>query len=195
MKRAKRAVGAVALALVGVAIVAGCGQSVATCATVCALPDAPGACLGTCNADQMASDSAGRTADFQAYLTCLGNAGTYMAAVGDCESDARVVGIDARAMLLGSGTVDGGDGDASGNAGSCAAATCESVCANDTSVATCVSACSGAEATCAGASQEFATVLTCLCEAGGWIQGTSTNTPCAAAILALDQNCPAFPAH
>ncbi len=75
---------------VAIAIATGCGQDVQTCATACALgappgtagcPDgacapAGGSCASTCGSDQATATAAGRGGDFQALLTCIGNAQT-----------------------------------------------------------------------------------------------------------------------
>jgi hypothetical protein len=53
---------------------AGCGQSVATCASVCAGQSS--LCGTECAAEEAACSTAGYAADFQAYLTCVGNVGT-----------------------------------------------------------------------------------------------------------------------
>jgi hypothetical protein len=56
----------------------GCGESVATCSSVC--PPSTGYiddCLSGCAAEQNACALRGRAADFQAYLTCVGNAGGF----------------------------------------------------------------------------------------------------------------------
>jgi len=82
--------------LVVVTFLAGCGQDVATCASDCELLDGSlettvqagkptrpptsgggGGCASTCAADQAAATASGRAADFQAALTCVGNAGTF----------------------------------------------------------------------------------------------------------------------
>jgi hypothetical protein len=74
-----------------------CGQSAATCESVCALPGAPVSvssqimnpggdgnvetttvsCVAACKTNQTTCSSGGFVAEFQAYLTCVENAGAY----------------------------------------------------------------------------------------------------------------------
>ena len=71
-----------ALLLLGIQTAAvGCGQSVATCSTAC--PPSSGfedPCLPACTAAESACASTGYAANFQAYLTCVANAGGYLGA-------------------------------------------------------------------------------------------------------------------
>lgn len=75
----------------------GCGSGVATCESICALPGAPATvatqvlnpggdddvettsvtCAVACATQETACASAGYGANFQAYLTCVGNVGSY----------------------------------------------------------------------------------------------------------------------
>jgi hypothetical protein len=75
----------------------GCGSGVATCESICALPGAPASvatkplnpggdnnvettsvsCAAACATQETACASAGYGPDFQAYLTCVGNVGSY----------------------------------------------------------------------------------------------------------------------
>jgi hypothetical protein len=68
-----------------------CGQDVATCATVCGLPGAATTCATACAAQQEKCSSSTDAPNFQAYLTCLGNAGTYSATEGVCAELAAAV--------------------------------------------------------------------------------------------------------
>jgi hypothetical protein len=82
------------LPIVAMLAVAGCGQSVATCASDCALIGGPGAqqnvmsnsvgrnqqyvsCPSTCESDQATATANGRGTDFQALLTCISNSGSF----------------------------------------------------------------------------------------------------------------------
>ena len=55
------------------AVLSGCGQDVPSCNTVCA--GASAECATTCMDMETRCDSANDSSDFQALLTCVGNAG------------------------------------------------------------------------------------------------------------------------
>jgi hypothetical protein len=89
---------------------AGCGADVATCGSVCALPNAPAPnCVSDCDAKLGGIAAEGYGGDFQAYLTCLSNAGDYAAGTGACEEQATTVAEDYARVASG-----GGDGPDSG---------------------------------------------------------------------------------
>jgi hypothetical protein len=160
----------------------GCGSDVATCASVCQLPGAPtdGSCTSNCDGTQTATATVGASGDFQAYLTCLENAGTYSAIDGVCAPIAQTVAAEAASAIGGSG-------------GSCGSATCATVCAmggGDT--ASCTETCTAAQTECSAAQAQFQTLLGCLCKAGGWFTGTTSNTACAEDLIQLDEDCAAF---
>jgi hypothetical protein len=189
-----------ALALVAMMGANACGSDVASCATVCTFSDAPGGCATTCAANQTASAAIGAGADFQAYLTCLNNAGSFAAAEEVCNASAETVATETHTAILqpgdgvggGGSGVDGGGGEVANMGGaSCASATCASVCAADNELS-CAQGCESAQASCTGESAEFQSLLTCLCESGGVPEGATTDTQCAQQILALGQNCDAF---
>jgi hypothetical protein len=81
MTSRSRLSGSLLLALLAVGMTNGCGQDVATCASVC--PAAPtgfyGAdiCLSGCTQTEQACASSGSKAAFQLYLTCVSNAGGF----------------------------------------------------------------------------------------------------------------------
>jgi hypothetical protein len=81
------------LAALGTLSIAGCGQDVATCASVAALPGAGSINFteGSCTQLQTACASPAQAADFQDYLTCLGNEGTLSATDGECVAITRLV--------------------------------------------------------------------------------------------------------
>lgn len=96
--------------------VAGCGQDVATCDTICGFSDAPqptSTCVNQCTTTQQACANATPSAagDFQAYLTCIANSGSYQVVGGTCEPQVATV-----AKLCGSvmSTPDGGTTSDSG---------------------------------------------------------------------------------
>ena len=95
-----RSVLALLIGLVGVfgAAATACGQDVASCTTVDSLPDSPGNCSNL-------QSACGTTyaADFQAYLTCYGNAGTF--STGECVDISKT--IDTECGTVGPGTGSG----------------------------------------------------------------------------------------
>jgi len=100
-----------ALIVTAATAVAGCFQDVATCDTLCALPDAPGAsCADSCNATQAACTETNALGDFQALLTCVGNTGTYASTTGDCAKEQATVDANCGLVERGTGS-DGGGGD------------------------------------------------------------------------------------
>ncbi len=188
------------VALAGTAMVGenGCGASVPSCATVCEFADAPAGCVTTCDQNQSAATAVGASADFQAYLTCVNNAGSFTQAAKLCASSAETVATETQTAVLQPGDGDGaGSGDdggtmsvgVEGDAGSCANASCDTVCAMAGNPAGCPAECSALQTECSNAAEQVETVLVCLCESGGWFNGTSTNTPCAAPLIALAQDC------
>jgi hypothetical protein len=175
--------------LVGLSSVgpAGCGQDVATCGDICALPDAPADCVTGCNLSQATAASSGRGPDFQAYLTCVANAQTYAAVDGLCADAARTVNVST--------TLGGGDtpADASVTSEDCAAATCASVCAGETAETSCATDCTNSQNTCVAFSAEFQALLSCLCEGGniaGINKSDASATTCVTQIALIDEVCP-----
>ncbi len=69
----------------------GCGEDVATCDTICGFSDAPTTCGSTCAAQDAACGTSVNAGDFQAYLTCVNNAGSYGSIEGLCEAEATAV--------------------------------------------------------------------------------------------------------
>jgi hypothetical protein len=68
----------IGLAVVGLGAAGGaCGQSVATCSSVCPAINGLSGCEPQCEAEQSACMSIGHAADFQTYLTCVANAGGF----------------------------------------------------------------------------------------------------------------------
>jgi len=59
----------------------GCGQDVATCASVCPAPPtgfvSASSCLSGCTRTEQACASSGNEGTFQLYLTCVSNAGGF----------------------------------------------------------------------------------------------------------------------
>jgi len=113
-----------ALAVTSTAVTTGgCGQDVASCATVCALPDAePTSCMTSCTSVELQCATAGDGADLQLLLTCLSNAGLYSAIGGSCASEAKTV-ASACGQALGTGTGTGtgtGSGSTGFDGGQCA---------------------------------------------------------------------------
>lgn len=166
----------------------GCGQDVATCDTICALPEAPGSdCTTSCSDAQSAcaSSSAECGGDFQDYLTCLNNAGTYEAVDGLCAAIAARVASET-STRVGTPTGDGG------TSSTCASATCSSVCATEgTAVESCTSGCEAAQAQCSVASDAFQSMLSCFCQAGGLVQSmTEVPTACESDLQAVESQCP-----
>ncbi len=77
--------------LVQLALVVGCGQDAATCSTVCPTGSSV-TCTTACNAEESACTSASATTDFQALLTCIGNAGgSYTSLPPLCQTEADTV--------------------------------------------------------------------------------------------------------
>jgi hypothetical protein len=197
-------------ALVPVALVAivgsgGCGTGVATCASICALPDAPSpssTCTTSCMNSQAAATAPGAAADFQDYLTCVENEGTYLAVSEICAPQAKTVVNDTHTMI--SPPVDGGntnttsDADSTGDStapSTCATATCASVCATEgTESADCASGCAASESECPNAGADFQAVLTCICQNGGLTPSTSGNISleCETQLTTLEVACPAI---
>ncbi len=164
----------------------GCGSDVATCTTVCALPGATGSCPNDCGVSQTATAAVGASGDFQAYLTCLENAGTYSAVDGICAPIAQTVATET-ASAIGSGAVTGDSG-----VSSCSGATCDTACALAYAPSDCQTFCAMAQTECATGQAQFQALLECLCEAGEWITGAKSGTACAMSLVALDQECSAF---
>jgi hypothetical protein len=165
----------------------GCGQDVATCGTVCELPNADAdTCSETCSEWQSVGSEPGYGGDFQALLTCLSNAGDYDAVTGVCASFVAALDADER----GGPISDSGASD-SASSTSCANATCVSVCAKTDAAASCTSQCEIAAATCpASAAGVFQAVLTCVCSAG--IGTATTGTACANQLQAYESECPSL---
>jgi hypothetical protein len=101
-------------AFVSLSAVDGCGQSVATCESVCALPNAPvgDGCSSECTSEQESLVAEGAGGDFQAYLTCLSNAGDFSASTGLCATESATVAkyteIPGGFSSPGTGGVDSG---------------------------------------------------------------------------------------
>jgi hypothetical protein len=85
----------------------GCGQSVASCGSICGLADSPGACATQCEENQVACSATGYGAEFQAYLTCIDNAGTYASVTGICATVAQTMTNDCSDSHI-TPPVDGG---------------------------------------------------------------------------------------
>jgi hypothetical protein len=171
----------------------GCGESTATCASDCALPDAPANCLATCSAAEAACTTSACSANFQWFLTCVGNAGTYEAISDRCGGAARAarVSVTTYEPLLDAGPFDSALPDAP--QGACATATCASVCSSDgPASAGCVSGCEQTQAACgSGAATAYQGLLTCLCMAGGLTPDSSVAPAvCASALDQLRALCP-----
>jgi hypothetical protein len=62
----------------------GCGQDVGSCDSICGLPDAPGSCKSSCETAQESCTAAGDLGDFQAWVTCVNNCGSYLVVSGTC---------------------------------------------------------------------------------------------------------------
>jgi hypothetical protein len=160
----------------------GCGQSVATCDSVCLLPGAPTSndCSSSCTQAQTACASSDCSGDFQLYLTCLQNAGTYAAVDGLCATIAATVATESSVPV-------GVPVDA-GVTGSCASASCASVCATEGSaVESCTMGCETAQQECANFADTFQALLSCFCEAGGLIDNPPLQ--CTAQVNAIEQEC------
>ena len=167
-----------------------CGASVATCASICALPDAPTTCETTCTETQTTCAATGDacSSDFQLFLTCVENTQTYASIGGLCSAPAKAVSVSITSFG------DAGTGT-DAHTVTCASATCASVCANSgsaTEVASCTSSCQSTQADCPMAAEAFQSLLTCLCDAGGANMGigTSATAECATIAVDLDQSCP-----
>jgi hypothetical protein len=174
--------------LVAGAIAAGCGSDVATCASICALPNAvPSSCLNDCS-DMQKSLTTAEAGDFQAWLTCVQNAGDYSAVNGICASISATVADEARQSPPGGG----GDSGADAASRSCTAATCSAVCGLVANSTACLTACTAARAECSASSVAFQALLNCLCQNGGWLDNAPTAAACATDLLNVDQNCVAF---
>lgn len=169
----------------------GCGQDVPSCSSVCAMPGAPSTCETSCNAAETACVAASCSADVQAYLTCMGNAGTYTAINGLCAPIAKALGAESGVTQ---GASTGASGDASVTSASCVVATCASVCATESgsSVASCAQGCTVTQETCSQAASEFQALLTCICDAGGYNGSTNVGSQCASALASLAGACPAI---
>jgi hypothetical protein len=96
---------AVSLEAAIVLAAAGCGQDVATCGTICGFADAPQGCQTACDNTQQECTTAGAAGDFQAYLTCVANCGSYEVVGGTCASQVATV-----TKLCGSTPASGDDG-------------------------------------------------------------------------------------
>jgi len=183
------------LALLSVLSASACGQAVATCASICALPDAPEApeCADTCMASQNACDTTSCSANFQAYLTCVGNEGTYTAVDGLCASVAKSAN-QGDGGVIDTGAPDTGDRDTGKPKPTCANATCASVCATDgPEASSCAQSCAQTEAECPGATAAYQAVLTCFCDVGGLTEdGGTALESCTGALMTLAAECPAF---
>ncbi len=97
--------------LLALPVGSGCGVDVATCAYVCGLPEAPQGCDSTCPTAQGACADPG---EFQAYLTCIANAGTYKAILDRCASVAAAVANDCNGSGLTTLSDAGGGGGTTG---------------------------------------------------------------------------------
>ncbi len=101
----KGSVGTLFLAFVSVvgslAAEAACGESSASCDSVCALPGASSDCASDCAAEQSACASGAQAADFQAFLTCVVDVGTFPGG-STCASEAAAVESEC-------GTASGGE--------------------------------------------------------------------------------------
>jgi len=98
MRNARRSLTPPLLALVALVAGGGCGQGVATCDTICGFPDAPDTCASECGVQEASCASTGDAADFQAYLTCVGNTGRYAAVEGTCLAQARAIDQECGAI-------------------------------------------------------------------------------------------------
>ena len=160
-----------------------CGQDVPSCATVCGLPGAPAGCGAACTSSESVCATSGCSGDFQAYLTCIGNAGTFAAVTAECATLAATVASETGNHTL---PVDAGaDADSS----SCQNATCASVCMGVTRTPGCTPSCEASQAQCgaAGAAQ-FQALLRCVCANGGAGVSGPPNA-CAAEIVAIASSC------
>ncbi len=182
-----------ALALLMTIGAGGCGQEVATCTTVCALPDNPGnGCVSACTASEAACTTTACSADFQAYLTCLGNAGTYSAVDGLCAGLAKAVGAETTGLPPVDGGLPDGDVTPDSTTGSCSTATCTSVCATETAAGDCAAGCETTASECAAESVAFQALLTCICEAGGLVAQGALTAECSAVAQDLAATCPSI---
>ncbi len=168
---------------------AACGETVATCESDCALPDAPEQCLSACMAAQSNCITDGCSADFQWYLTCIGNTGTYRAVDDRCAAAAAKARVDASSLqpVVDGGMTSSGDSstptpdtgtppldtgtsalDTGTPPGDCAAATCAQVCSTEgPNAAMCTTGCEASQANCSALPTEYQAFLTCICQNGG----------------------------
>jgi hypothetical protein len=107
--------GSLAVAFTFAATGIGCFEDPATCDTICALPSAPplSTCSSACTTTQTACTTAGHSSDFQAYLTCVANEGSYVAIDEGCMAQTALItsecGAAPPAPVDAGATPDAGD--------------------------------------------------------------------------------------